>query len=115
MSALKKILIVVGPLVLIVMLVLSLRGGPDLPDQRVLVDIRTGEIDRFNYGTVTTLPWKSRDDGARVMLPAHENEDGTWFVPGRYHSTIVRWYREHGDTGAVDLDRDGLIVNPTGL
>jgi hypothetical protein len=114
MALLKKIVLVVGPLVFIGMLLyVTMGSGPKIPGGMNLVDIRTGEIRRFDRDTVTSLPWKSPKDGERVLLPAQKNEEGTWYVSSRYHPTVVRWQREHGET-AVDLESDGLIRNPVG-
>ncbi|HEB60464.1 MAG TPA: hypothetical protein ENJ06_01420 [Phycisphaeraceae bacterium] len=114
MSVAKKIILVVGPLVLIVMLILTFKSGPKLPNSRMMVDIRTGAVQRWPEKKITSLPAKSPKDGKRVMLPVVKGEDGKWYVPSHYLGAVRRYYEKTGEDGPVDIEHNGLVEGASG-
>lgn len=103
MSMAKKILIVIGPLVLIGMLIWSMGGGVNLPDTETFVDVRTGQIVKWKRGETMSVPAKSKDDGVRAMFPVSD-EDGVWIVGPAYRPALVDFARKHDGDLAVDMD-----------
>jgi hypothetical protein len=102
MSMAKKILIVIGPLVLIGMLIWSMRGGVDLPDSYTWVDVRTGKLVEWGRTEQWSVPAKSRDDGVRAMFPVSD-QNGTWVVETPYRPALVDFAARYDGELAVDL------------
>ncbi len=82
-------------------LFLSCRGGVNLADSLLMVDVKTGDRFRFDTGGKrgTGVPGKHPDTGERTLLPIVER-DGAWYLSDHYRTGL-----EHieGENPAVDL------------
>ena len=82
-------------------LFLSCRGGVNLADSILMVDVKTG--DRFRIDTsgkrATGIPARHPDTGKETLLPIVER-DGAWYLAEHYRSGLE--YIE-GENPAVDM------------
>lgn len=68
---------------------MSMRGGVDLADELIMVDVKTGDRFRFdvsgNLGV--TVPAKHPETGERTLLPVVQ-ADGKWYIGDRYRGAL---------------------------
>ncbi|MCK4871606.1 MAG: hypothetical protein KAS72_02665 [Phycisphaerales bacterium] len=107
MATFKKIIIVVGPIVLIVMLVLSFDRGT-VPNRIDVVDIRTGDISSMGRTDMLLIPARSKD-GELVLYPVQKNDDGVWCISEHHMPLVRKYFREHRVDPAIDLETCQVI------
>ncbi len=94
------ILIILAILALAGGLFVSCRGGVNLSDGLLMVDVETG--DRFRFDTSgkkgTYVPGLNPDTQRRTLLPI-VNRDGVWFLDDHFRSRLESIEGEHA---AVD-------------
>ncbi len=82
-------------------LFLSCRGGVNLADSVLMVDVKTG--DRFRFDTsgrkATGIPGKHPDTGERTLIPIVKR-DGAWYLADHYRSALDQI---EGENAAVDM------------
>ncbi len=103
------ILFVLAVLALAGGLFLSCRGGVDLADSILMVDVNSG--DRFRFDTSgkrgVIIPAKHPETGERTLLPIYEM-DGQWVIAERYRAGLGN---DEFPAAAVDLETYAVSIS----